>query len=201
MAYGMTNASTFSELTIAQAHGSGATIGGGHYLSDKFYTLDLKRWTLGCNTPHNWRLRKACLFTCYNGDLGASSAYGIYPTWPDACGIRTAGFQKTSLTYKNCGLFFIGLLPQGYINASTGTAQATADVAEFVDQTWVCGKYQYPGGCDPTYSFEFAVRATIGVYPDLTKAAPAIAGFPFCVYDALQDEALRNLNTSGVKTR
>ena len=201
MANGMTNSATFSELTIAQAHGSGASIGGGPYLSDKFYSLDLQRWTTHCETPHNWRLRKAAIFTCYNADLGLSTGYGAYPSWPAACGIRDTGFQQTSLTYKNCGLFFVSGLPQGYQNAVTGVTQATADVAEMLDQTWVCGQYQYPGGCDPTYSFEFAVRATMGIYPDLAKAVPALAGFPLCVYDAWQDEALRNLNTSGVKTR
>ncbi|MDR3562004.1 MAG: hypothetical protein P4N59_11300 [Negativicutes bacterium] len=201
MAYGMTNSQCFSELTIAQAHGSGASIGGGPYLSDKFYSLDLKKWTTFCETPHNWRLRKACVFTCYNADLSLSTADGSYPSWPDACGIRDTGLQQTSLTYKNCGLFFAGGLPQGYINAETSAVQATADVAEMVDQAWVCGANEWPGACDPTYSFKFAVLATMGMYPDLVKAAPALAGFPLCVYDAWQDEALRNLDTSGVKTR
>jgi len=201
MAYGMTNSDTFSELTIAQAHGSGASIGGGPYLPDKFYSLDLQKWTSFCTTPHNWRLRKACIFTCYNADLGLSTGYGAYPSWPAACGIRDTGFQQTSLTYKNCGLFFVSGLPQGYQNAETSVWQASADVAEFVDQAWVCGKNQWPGACDPTYSFEFAVRATMGLYPDLAKAVPALAGYPLCVYDAWQDEALRNLDTSGVKTR
>jgi hypothetical protein len=201
MAYGMTNSATFSELTIAQAHGSGASIGGGPYLTDIFYSMDLQRWTSFCQTPHNWRLRKACIFTCYNADLGLSTAYGVYSSWPAACGIRNTGFQQTTLTYKNCGLFFVSGLPQGYKNAETEVTQGTADVAEFVDQAWVCGENEYPGGCDPTYSFQFAVRATIGVYPDLVKAVPALAGFPWCVYDAWQDEALRNLDTSGVKTR
>jgi hypothetical protein len=201
MQNGMTNSDIYSELTLAQAHGSGASIGGGPYLPDKFYSLDLQRWTSRCTTPHNWRLRKANIFTCYNADLGLSTAYGTYPSWPAACGIRDTGFQMTSLTYKNCGLFFVSGLPQGYQNAETSVWQGTADVAEFADQAWVCGKYEYPGGCDPTYSFQFAVRATIGVYPDLAKAVPALAGYPYCVYDAWQDEALRNLDTSGVKTR
>jgi hypothetical protein len=98
-------------------------------------------------------------------------------------------------------LFFASGLPQGYSNAETGQNQGAADVAEYCDQAWVCGKYQWPGACDPTYSFKFAVQATMGVYPDLAKAVPVIAGFPLCVYDAWQDEALRNLNPSGVKTQ
>jgi len=200
MAYGMTNSDVYSELTMAQGHGSGPTIGGGSYLHDVVWVQDFSKYVLRCATPHNWRLRKANIWTCYNADLSLTLA-GLYSTWPEACGIRSTGFQQTSLTYKNCGLFFVGLLPQGYINAETSQVQVTADVAEFCDQAWVCGKNEYPGGCDPTYSFEFAVRATMGIYPDLTKAVPALAGYPLCVYDAWQDEALRNLNTSGVQTR
>lgn len=197
----LTNSSTFSELTIAQAHGSGATIGGGPYLPDKFYSIDLQRWILYCSTPHNWRLRKASLFTCYNGDIAASTGFGAYSSWADACGIRPAGFQQTSLTYKNCGLFFGGGLPQAYQNSVTGVYQATANVAECVDQAWVCGLNQYPGGCDPTYSFDFAINATRGIYPALNLAVPLRGGFGLCVYNPYYDEDLRNLNTSGVKTR
>jgi hypothetical protein len=199
MQYGMTNAQWFSELTMAQGHGSGPTIGGGSYLHDVVWVEDFARY-VSRHTPHNWRLRKANIFTCYNADLGLTLE-GTYASWPEACGIRATGFQQTSLTYKNCGLFFVSGLPQGYINSVTSQAQTTADVAEFCDQAWVCGKNQWPGACDPTYSFQFAVQATMGVYPDLAKAVPALAGFPLCVYDAWQDEALRNLDTSGVKTR
>ena len=200
LAYGMTNSDVFSELTMAQAHGSGPTIGGGSYLHDVVWVQDFALKVKNCNTPHNWRLRKACLFTCYNADLVLSTA-GQYVSWPGACGIRDTGLQQASLSYKNCGLFFVGGLPQGYINAVTSQTMGTADVAELVDQAWVCGNNEYPGGCDPTYSFQWAIRAAMGLYPDLAKATPALAGFPLCVYDAWQDEALRNLNTSGVKTR
>jgi len=200
LAYGMTNSDVFSELTMAQAHGSGPTIGGGSYLHDVVWVQNFARNVSFCTTPHNWRLRKANIFTCYNADPSLT-IQGTYSTWPEACGIRDTGLQMTSVVYKNCGLFFVGSLPQGYINASTSATQGTADVAEFCDQVWVCGEYEWPGACDPTYSFKFAVLNTIALYPDLTKAAPALAGYPYCVYDAWQDEALRNLDTSGVKTR
>ena len=200
MQYGATNSDLFSELTMAQGHGSGPTIGGGKYLHDIVWVQDFRVHVMGCKTRHNWRLRKANLFTCYNADLNATFS-PLYSSWPDACGIRETGFQQTTLTYKNCGLFFVSGLPQGYSNAETGQLQGTADVAEFCDQAWVCGKYQWPGACDPSYSFKFAVQVTMGVYPDLAKAGPVIAGFPLCVYDAWQDEALRNLNPSGVKTQ
>lgn len=200
MAYGMTNSDVFSELTMAQGHGSGPTIGGGSYLHDVVWVQDFNLKVRNCNTPHNWRLRKANIFTCYNADPSLT-LQGTYSTWPQACGIRDTGLQMSSVVYKNCGLFFVGGLPQGYINSATSVAQGTADVAEFCDQVWVCGKYEWPGGCDPTYSFKFAVLNTIALYPDLAKASPALAGYPYCVYDAWQDEALRNLNTSGVKTQ
>jgi hypothetical protein len=198
--YGLTNSDVFSELTMAQAHGSGPTIGGGPYLRDVVWAQAFALSAKVYKTPHNWRLRKACIFTCYNADIALSTA-GEYVSWPGACGIRPTGFQQTSLTYKNCGLFFVGGLPQFYANSQTGENQTTADVAEFLDQAWVCGKYQYPGGCDPTYSFLWAIQATVGVYPGLASATPALAGFPLCVYDAWQDEALRNLDTTGVKTK
>jgi hypothetical protein len=190
----------FSELTIAQAHGSGATIGGGDYvtLSDRFDSQDLMLWIKACSDRNHWRLRKAALFTCYSAVIQATAVDG-YPTWPAACGIRPAGDQGNSLMYKNCGLFFGGLLPQGDYGIAIGENKITAEVAEVLDQTWVCGKNQYPGGCDPTYSYDFAIQTTIGMYPELVKAIPSRAGFGQCVYSSIYDDELRNLDTSHVK--
>ena len=56
--------------------------------------------------------------------------------------------------------FFLGKLPQ--FMPSAGPSATTADAAEFVDQTWVYGQNQYPGGCNPNYSYSFAVRACLG---------------------------------------
>lgn len=195
----LTNAAYFSELTIAQAHGSGAKLGGGYFLPDTIDPHDLELWVKGPTASHNWRLRKANMFTCYSGSILLTTAGVQYPTWAEACGIRPAGQQEVSYMYKNCGLFFADLLPQAFNDAVLGGTKVTAEVAEFVDQAWVCGKYQYPGGCDPTYSFDFAIQAAIGRYPDLVKAAPSRGGFGKCVYSCLYDEELRNLDTSHVK--
>jgi hypothetical protein len=101
--------------------------------------------------------------------------------------------------YKNCGLFFYGFLLQGGFGIANNENKTTAEVAAFMDQTWVCGKFQYPGGCDPTYSFDFALRATAGMYPEMTNAVPLIGGFKLCVYSSVYDEQLRELNVNNVK--
>ncbi len=51
MQYGMTNSDTFSELTLAQAHGSGPTIGGGPYLHDVVWVEDFAKYVSRCTTP------------------------------------------------------------------------------------------------------------------------------------------------------
>jgi len=75
----------------------------------------------------------------------------------------------------------------------------TSDTAAFVDRIWGMGKYQYPGGCDPTYSYDFAIRAAIGMYPELTYGNCLRGGFGRCVYTSNLDVQLRNLDTSNVK--
>jgi hypothetical protein len=193
----LSNRLYYSDLTIAEAHGSGSTIGGGPFLSGTFSAQDLQNWVLGGSGP-DWRLRKAALWACYTGDLPASTAGIGYSSFPDACGIRALGLQENSYMRKNCGLFFGGLLPQGnFGNASSAT---TAVVAEFLDQAWVCGENQYPGGCDPTYSFAWAINVTRGVYnPQLDSADPLLFGLPQMIYSSAYDDELMMLNFSHVK--
>jgi hypothetical protein len=196
---GYLHSTNYSELTIAQAHGSGSTVGGGDFLTDKFSTLDMQRWVSACEDKHHWRLRKATIFTCYSGDWLFSTANGQYPSWADACGVRPESLQVNSLTYKNCALLFGEALQQKYYDLELNMVRATADVAEFVDQTWVCGQNQYPGGCDPNYSWRFACQVAVNRYENLPQALPSRAGYAYCVYNSNQDEALRNLDTSNVK--
>jgi len=95
-------------------------------------------------------------------------------------------------------LFFGGLLPQGGFGG--GTSTTTAQVAEALDQTWVCGMNQYPGGCDPTYSFRFAINATRGMYnPELDKGDPRLFGYKYMIYSSVYDDELMMLNNSHVK--
>lgn len=195
----LSNKSLYSDLTIGQAHGSGATIGGGDYLPSTFDPFDLQRWIFGIGDNTHRRLRKSALWTCYNGNLYLTSAGVDYLSWPGACGIRPEGLQVSSLSYKNCGLFFAGGLPQGFNDVELGGEKATAVAAAALDQTWICGRYQYPGGCDPTYSWRFACQATINRFEGMSKAIPSLAGFKKCVYTANQDELLRDNDVSQVK--
>jgi hypothetical protein len=181
----------YSEMTIAQAHGNSVSVGGGHYLTDEFDSFALAIAVASVNSP-NWRLRRVAIWACYSG-APTTTAGGVYGTWAEACGIKNRWLQYNSAMYKNCGLFFGGGVPQ-FFNSTT----ATADAAEFVDQTWVCGMYQYPGGCDPNWTYSFAVRAAMGLYPTMVGAFPLSYGYDQCVYNAGQDEQLRVGDTSGV---
>ncbi|HEV2694287.1 MAG TPA: hypothetical protein VG347_15440 [Verrucomicrobiae bacterium] len=187
--------SSYSDLTIAQAHGSGATIGGGSYLLSKFTSQELQLWLLGYQPHSNWRLRKAAVWTCYSGALDATADYSSFPA---ACGMRSGPLQSTTFMRKNCGLFFGGGLPQDQFGG--GQHIATAKVAEFLDQIWVCGENAYPGGCDPTYSFAWAVNRTRDEYnPELDLADPRLFGLPQMIYSSAYDDALQTLDFSSVK--
>lgn len=192
------NSLAFSDLTIAQAHGNGVAIGGGDFLHDTFSPFDLKLWAIQCMSGKDWRLRKAAIWTCYSGSLLLTTAGGTYTSWADACGIRPGGLQDISYMRKNCGLFFGGLLAQGGFGGSSSVT--TAQVAAFLDQAWVCGQNQYPGGCDPSYAFRFAVNATRGQYnPQLDQADPRIFGLRKMIYSSVYDDELMMLDYTHVK--
>lgn len=192
----------YSELTLGPAHGSGAEIGGGQgdFLPGTFSPLDLKRYVLGTKNK-NWRLRKANLWTCYSGNIYLATG-GYYTTyWADACGIRPKGLQENTYMRKNCGVFLGGEINQrGF--AGGDSSISCAKVVELCDQVWVCGKYMYPGGCDPTYSFEFAVNATRGVFnPELDQADPLLYGYKYMIYASVYDDLLMVGNTVFVHTQ
>lgn len=187
--------SAYSDFTIAQAHGSGATIGGGGYLISKFSPQDLQLWLRAYQPHSNWRLRKAALWTCYSGDFTATSQYSSFPV---ACGMRDGVSQATSFMRKNCGLFFADGLPQDQYGG--GQHIATAKVAEFLDLIWVCGENAYPGACDPTYSFHWAVNRTRNEFnPELDLANPLLIGLPQMIYSSAHDDELQALDFSSVK--
>jgi hypothetical protein len=194
----------YSDLTLGPAHGNGAEIGATPFLPGGFSPSDLKVWCEGTSTNSavrpNWRLRKAALWACYSGELGLATGQGFYLTaWPDACGIRPAGLQETTFMRKNCGLFFGSELPMGNMG---GQASSAAKAVETLDMIWVCGKSIFPGGCDPTYSFKFAVDATRGMYnPQLDWADPRVFGYPFMIYSSIYDNELQMLNTTHVKNQ
>lgn len=187
----------YSELTLGPAHGSGAEIGGheGDFLPGSFSPLDLKRYVESSNRVKNWRLRKANLWTCYSG-AGFLATGGYYNTaWPDACGIRPTGLQENTYMRKNCGLFLGGEINQRGYAGGDGSISC-AKVVETCDQIWVCGQNMYPGGCDPTYSFRFAVNATRGMFnPELDQANPLLFGYSYMIYSSVYDDLLMVGNT------
>jgi hypothetical protein len=191
---------SYSDLTIAQGHGNGATVGGGPYLKDTFTPADLQGWLTPVGT--DWRLRKAAIWACYSGSIskpkGVTGAtppdLNTIPSFFNACGIRLT--QNKSYVRKNCGLFFGDLVPQ--LGFGGNFSIVTAQVAEEVDQTWVCGPNRYPGGCDPTYSFRWAVYQIVNEYVELNNAQPVIIGFPI-PYSGIYDDELVTNNVTHVK--
>ena len=99
---------------------------------------------------------------------------------------------------KNCGLFFGGELPQNGFGGNGSIV--TAKVAEALDQAWVCGENQYPGGCDPTYSFAWAINVTRGVFnPEMDYGDPRLFGLRQMIYSSSYDDELAGLDFSHVK--
>ena len=192
--------SKYSDLTIAQAHGNGATVGGGPYLKNTFTPADLKGWLMAAGT--DWRLRKAAIWACYSGSIskpkGVTDAtppdLNTIPSFYNACGIRLT--QTKSYMRKNCGLFFTDLVPQ--LRFGGNSSITTAQVAEELDQTWVCGPDQYPGGCDPRHSWRWAVQQLVNEYAELGNAGPVRMGFPSMPYSSVYDDELMMLDTTHV---
>lgn len=194
--------SYYSELTLGPAHGSGAEIGGGEdaFLPGTFSPFDLKRYVMGVGGK-NWRLRKANLWTCYSGNMYLATG-GFYNTYrADACGIRPKGMQENTYMRKNAGVFMGGEINQRGFAGGDGSISC-AKVVETCDQIWVCGKYMYPGGCDPTYSIEFAINATRGMFnPELDRANPLLYGYKYMIYASVYDDMLMVGNTVFVHTQ
>ena len=169
-------------------------------MTNKFDTFDFGLWVLAPSPFHPYaRMRKSAFWSCYSASMdGSTSLSGFYASFPDACGILPTGVQQAAYCEKNCGLFFAGSLPQGGFGGNSSVT--TAQVAEALDQTWVEGMNQYPGGCDPTYSWRFAINATRGVYnPQLDSADPLLFGLPKMIYTVLYDRQMTMLNYSNVK--
>lgn len=170
------------------------------YITDSFDPSDLKRWVQSAPSGRNWRLRKTCLWTCYSGCVSLANVDGRYDAWPDAVGIPITFSQYGTMCQKNVGLFFGGELVQRGFNSQWSATTATPIIQ--MDQTWMCGKNQYPGGCDPTYSFDFAVNATRGRNnPQLDWATPIRVGYGLLLYTSRYDNESLNCVTTHVKTR
>jgi hypothetical protein len=194
MAPGMSN-SFYSDLTIAQAHGNGIELGGGRSLN-RMTSFDLKNYVLGYRPGNKTRLRKATIWSCFSASVQQQTgALGFV----DACGIRPTPRQMNSYMRKNCG-FFIGEKIDAAWN-DNGHEATTAEAAAALDIIWGEGQYPYPGGSDPTYSWYWAVRATLLQYPHIVSsgANPLLAGYPNVIFSSVYEDELLMLNTQHVK--
>jgi hypothetical protein len=189
----------YSELTIGGAHGTGGFLGGAKYLTNTIDSSEFRFWVRGYSDKQRWRLRKATFFACYSADINMNTLG--YPNWSDACGIRPRATQLNSLMYKNCGIFFGDVIRGGYGDTILGGQKTPAEIAAILDQTWVCGENQYPGGCDPTYSWWYACQSTVNRFQNFTSSQPSLAGSPYCIYTSIYDDLLRNLNYLPVKNK
>ena len=186
------NACYYSDITIAEARGSATTVGGGNYLTNFFDNNEFAIWSLRSPAP-NWRWRKAAFWTPY------SAGPAPFPDFPGACGIRDTATQHTSFIRKNCGLFFKGQLNLRRFEDNSATVRA--NVAESLDLLWVCGNNEFPGACDPTYSWKFCVDSTTSEFdPQVTAAKPLLVGLPEMIYTTIYDDELLLLNYTHVKT-
>lgn len=200
----LTNLS-YSDFGFYQGHGNGVGMGGGPKDST-FVTTWLRTDTIqNCVRARealpDWRMRKVALWMCYS-DAGADpdlTASGTIPDWPTAFGIYSTSIQRSSMVAKNVGLFFGGELPMaGYSGTFGGTS---AELSAAFDETWIGGPFPFPGGCDPTYSFAWAVNQIRGMAPELNKALPAWIGFGYVPYSGIYDAELVTNNISHIKLR
>jgi hypothetical protein len=195
----LTNYVYYSDFTLGPAHGSGGTIGGDPqgFLLGSFSAFDLQRYVMVGG--QNWRLRKAALWPCYSGDISKASAGGFYNcNFAEACGIRPNPQEENTYMRKNCGFFVLNEINQRGFAGGDGSI-STAQVAQALDQMWVCGPNQFPGGCDPTYSWKFAIDSIRGMYnPELDQAGPLLGGYSKMIYSSVYDDLLMVGNTSFV---
>lgn len=198
---------TYSDLTVGSAHGNGGYFGGGDpqhpYLSDKVPAQTLNSWVMAV-APTNWPMRKVAIWSCYGGDVLLNphlpnTSSGQPLDLAGACGILSSSIQIKHFCSKNTGLVFKGLLPQAFGISHVTSYQA----AEQLDEAWVCGPFDYPGGCYPTYSFTAAVGAIADEYVEITtQYADALAvGFYWLPYTVNFDDQITTNNLQGIETR
>jgi hypothetical protein len=192
----------YSDFTWYMGHSNGTELGGGppgaHYVNTYLGSGDVAL----ASRPHglpNWRFRKVCLWGCYSDADPDVTAGGTYKTWPQAFGIAPFRDQFNGLTPKNAGLFFHGGFPQaGYQNTQSG---ASVEVAVQFDMLWVMGPNQYPGGCDPTYAFSWALSKIRTINPelDIANSQPTLEGFPYLPYAGVYEDELTTNDVEHVK--
>jgi hypothetical protein len=192
----------YSDLTLAHVHGNGSFMGhatNDYYLPGGFGPWELQLALYNIPPMPKWRLRKTALWSCYSGNETLATVGGRYPNWIQACGIRDGDLQIGSNMEKNAGVFLGDEIP---VNDISAPGVVVADVANFMDLAWVCGKFAYPGGCDPTYSLLFAYAATVGRYqPEISYGKPVYGGYPFLPFTTKYDAEILTNNTTHIKVR
>lgn len=188
----------YSDFNYGPGHSDGYYIGSGpkppglNYVETIIGVDQVEPLAVG--NGGNWRMRKVCMWGC---DTGNKKATRGYHGWPEAFGIRDTALQTHSWTKKNVGLFFLDEVPfQPYGTPGVSLSEVAMDF----DTIWIDGPMAFPGGCDPTYSFQFAVASAVGMYPQLTNSKPDIRGFPYLPYSCVYDDELMLNDISHVKT-
>lgn len=205
----LTNAN-YSDFDIIGAHCNGETIGYSHaYYPDKFSTTDLFNWLGDKHTGSNWRMRRTTVWGCWSGEMPGS--YSGYLTFSQAVGIRPVVEQMTTYCYKNAGLFFAGRAPQIFV--SNGNTITSAQASTMLDEAFMCGAYPWPGACDPTYSYRWALTALESEYPEMmfepksdgssstTPSNPLGVGCPKLIFTTTHDSEITTLNFGAVKEK
>lgn len=204
----LTNAN-YSDFDIIGAHCNGEYIGFTHaYYPDRFSSTDLFGWLGDKHKGSNWRMRRATVWGCWSDDMPGT--YSGHLTFSKAVGIRPVAEQMNTYCTKNAGLFFGGRAPQIFV--SSGNTITSAQASTMLDEAFTCGKYPWPGSCDPTYSFRWALAALEGEYPEMmfepkqsdgsastTPSNPLGEGCPKLIFTTTYDDEITRLNFSHVK--
>lgn len=197
----ITNAE-YSDFSWYMGHANGYLLGGGsgtNWVTAVLDSQSVARWALAAG--RNWRMRKVCLWGCYtDSGLGTSDgvARTLYGSWASAFGVRPTRTQTMSLMKKNVGLFFTESLRQGGYSGTLGGGTCP-EVSCTFDDIWINGPSAWPGECDPTYAFSWALNVTEGMSPELLKALPTWIGFGYLPYSGVYDDELMVNDISHIK--
>jgi hypothetical protein len=199
--YSLSNG-VFSDFNYCQGHSVATGLGGGPrgttWVVDWLDSQGIKNWVTRAigftNSGRDWRMRKVNLWAC---NTTTPDWVEHLQTLPDAFGIRPTRIQNTTKCKKNVGLFFEGDLPFGFYSGTTGGT--VAEMATAFDTLWVCGPTPWPGACDPTYAFSWALRQIRNMNPEIEKGKPVRIGFGFLPYTGIYDADIAAGDTSHVK--
>jgi len=196
----------FSDFNYGPGHANNDLIGGGqwryswqNYVNATISGPQVQAWLLAGaqGARNNWRVRKAAMWACYTANnVNPGNNTFSSPAWPPKLGIKPTLVQLKTSSYKNVGMFFTSKLDF----APYGSSQVSiSEVAAVFEQLWAYGPSPYPGGCDPTWAFGWAVAKLESFYPELVSKAGALPiGYPFVPFTGNFDSELSTNNTGDV---